>query len=118
MVFEKISSWTERVFTPDKVVQRQFALFKILLGRDRASLKLITRLEEMYHQPIPTDWSRVAALVNALASAVERLTESLQEMRPKVYAGLCTSHARIKNHLDQLLVETVTCRRAAPSALS
>jgi pyruvate, water dikinase len=107
MVFEKISSWTERVFTPDKVVQRQFALFKILLGRDRASLKLITRLEEMYHQPIPTDWSRVAALVNALASAVERLAESLQEMRPKVYAGLSTSHARIKNHLDQLLVETV-----------
>lgn len=103
MALKKLSSWTERVFFPDKAVQRRFALFQGLLREDRKCLKLITSLEEIYHRPIPTDWSRIAVLVRALSGATRRLIQCLVEMRPGACAGLPQSHARIHEGMLALL---------------
>lgn len=103
MVFEKITRWAEQVFTPDKVVQRQFALFQALLHEDRRALKLITQLEEISKRSIPTDWSRIALLVQALTKTIERLIHSLQAMRPDAYAELTDSFDRISDQLYKLL---------------
>ncbi len=103
MVFEKITRWAEQVFTPDKVVQRQFTLFQALLHKDRRALKLITQLEEISKRSIPTDWSRIALLVGALTKTIERLILSLQAMRPDAYAELTNSFDRISGLIDALL---------------
>ncbi|MGB3221643.1 MAG: PEP/pyruvate-binding domain-containing protein [Desulforhopalus sp.] len=103
MVFEKIIRWAEQVFTPDKVVQRQFALFQALLHEDRRALKLITQLEEISKRSIPTDWSRIALLVRALTKTIERLIHSLQAMRPYAYDELTDSFVRISDQLYKLL---------------
>lgn len=103
MVFEKITRWAEQVFTPDKVVQRQFALFQALLHEDRRALKLITQLEEISKRSIPTDWSRIALLVQALTKTIERLILSLQAMGPDAYTELTDSFDRISDQLYKLL---------------
>ncbi len=112
MVFAKIAArfipWAERLFTPDKVVQRQFTHFQELLRRDRACLKLITHLEEIAHRPGATDWSRVSLLVQALIVASERLIHCLQGMRPAAYDELVDSHRLISERLRELLPQPAT----------
>jgi pyruvate,water dikinase len=103
MVFEKITRWAEHVFTPDKVVQRQFALFQALLHEDRRALKLITQLEEISKRSLPTDCSRIAVLVKVLSNTIERLIHSLQAMRPEAYAELTDSFDRISDQIGRLL---------------
>jgi pyruvate,water dikinase len=103
MVLEKITRWAERVFTPDRIVQRRFVLFQALLREDRRCLKLITKLEEIYRRPIPSDWSRIALLAGILSATIERLIGSLQTMRPEAYAELTKSYNRISDLLDKLL---------------
>lgn len=99
MALKKITAWAERVFTPDKVAQRQFALFQALLREDRNCLKLITKLEEIAQRPIPCDWSRIELLVRALTAALERLTRCLEAMNPAAYGELAASQARIAERL-------------------
>ncbi len=101
MAFEKVTSWAQRLFTPDKVVQRQFDLFLGLLQEDRRCLKLITRLEEIHQRPMPTDWSRIALLTHALSAATTRLISRLQEMHPQAYSQLTQSHSRITSELER-----------------
>ncbi|MFH7319401.1 PEP/pyruvate-binding domain-containing protein [Desulfurivibrio sp. D14AmB] len=84
-------------------MRRRFELFQRLLRADRSCLKLITMLEEMEQRPIPADWSRVTLLVEALATALARLVDCLQKMRPEVYDQLTGSHARILAQLRHLL---------------
>jgi len=103
MLWARINSWAERTFTPDKVVRRRFELFQRLLRADRSCLKLITMLEEMQQRPIYVDWSRIALLVEALATALARLVDCLQKMRPGEYEQLTSSHARILDQLRPLL---------------
>ncbi|MFU8818641.1 MAG: PEP/pyruvate-binding domain-containing protein [Desulfurivibrio sp.] len=101
MALQKLTSWAERVFTPDKVVQRQFALFQALLREDRVCLKLITKLEEIAQRPLPCDWARIALLVGTLSAAMERLTRCLEEMKPGAYGELVVSQARIAGRLAE-----------------
>jgi pyruvate, water dikinase len=103
VVFQRIKSWMERTLTPDQVVQRRFALFQALLHNDRACLRLITKLEEICHRPIPTDWSRIALLVRSLSITMTRMVHCLQEMQPGAYAGLMESQARIFDQLREML---------------
>jgi pyruvate,water dikinase len=103
MVLDKITRWAERVFTPDKVVQLQFSLFQALLREDRKCLKLITKLEEIYRRPLPSDWSRIAMLIRSLSTTIERLISSLQTMQPEAYTELTKSYNRISDLLDKLL---------------
>jgi pyruvate, water dikinase len=116
MVFGKVTSWAERLFSPDKVVQRQFGLFLALLREDRRSLKLITRLEEIHQRPIPTDWSRIALLVHALSAATTRLISRLQEMRPQAYSELSESHSRITSELKQFFPQ-LECTSSPPYSI-
>jgi pyruvate, water dikinase len=101
MALQKLTSWAERFFTPDKVVQRQFALFQALLRQDRICLKLITKLEEIAQRPIPCDWTGIEALVRGLSLAMERLTRCLEEMNPGAYDELAISQARIAGRLAE-----------------
>ncbi|GAB6058705.1 PEP/pyruvate-binding domain-containing protein [Desulfonatronum parangueonense] len=103
MALQKISSWAERIFSPDKVVMRRFSMFQNLLREDRKCLKLITKLEEIHHRPIPTDWSRIALLVQALSTTTQRLIDCLVAMRPGTYDLLTHSHSRISEELMDLL---------------
>ncbi|SDB38129.1 pyruvate, water dikinase [Desulfonatronum thiosulfatophilum] len=105
MALQKITSWAERIFSPDKVVLRRFNMFQSLLREDRKCLKLITKLEEIHHRPIPTDWSRIAMLVQALSTATHRLIDCLVAMRPGTYDPLTHSHSRISADLTGLLPE-------------
>lgn len=103
MALKRLASWAEQIFTPDKAVQKQFALFQGLLQEDKKCLKLITRLEEIYHQPIVTDWRRITLLSQALASSTKSLVQCLINMRPEAYAALSDNHARIAARLQELL---------------
>ncbi|HDQ39714.1 MAG TPA: hypothetical protein ENN39_01610 [Desulfonatronum sp.] len=106
MAYAKITSWAQRVFTPDKAVQKQFALFQELLREDKKCLKLITALEEIAQKPILTDWARIAMLSRTLSAAAQRLTRCLMQMRPGAYDALAAGHDRIDEHLQKLLPQT------------
>ncbi len=117
MVFEKVTFWAERFFKPDQAVQRQFSMFQALLREDRRCLKLITRLEEIHQKPIPTDWSRIALLVQALSAATARLISRLQDMHPQAYSELTESHKRITSELKQFFPQS-ECTSSSPYSIT
>lgn len=109
MAWKAIKNWAERIITPDRAVQKQFALFQDLLREDKKCLKLITALEEIAQQPVISDWSRAALLSRTLSDAVQRLVDCLVRMRPGTYDALGSSHARIHEQLLAALPQPVIC---------
>lgn len=103
MTWKAIRNWAERIITPDKAVQKQFALFQDLLREDKKCLKLITALEEIAQKPVISDWARVALLSRALSEAAQRLVDCLTRMRPGKYDALDASHARLHERLLAML---------------
>jgi pyruvate, water dikinase len=103
MPLKKIRKWAERLFIPDEVARRQFALFQQLLREDRKCLRLITRLEEIVYSPVLVDWSRIILLTKSLSKSAGRLVECLEEMRPGAYPELLPAYDRIKRQLEELL---------------
>ena len=103
MPLKKIRKWAERLFIPDELARRQFALFQNLLHEDRKCLRLITRLEEIADHPILVDWSRIALLTQSLSNATLRLVNSLEQMNPGSYSELLSAHNRIHENLLRMI---------------
>jgi pyruvate, water dikinase len=80
--------WTLQFFTPGKLLRLKYEAFKELLRHDKKSLELITDLEEILHEGLPVDWSRVESLVRALRWSVASLIRSLIAMHPAAYGEL------------------------------
>ncbi len=88
--------WTLQVFAPGKLLRLKYEAFKELLRHDKKSLELITDLEELLHEEVSVDWTRVESLVRALLWSVGSLIRALLAMQPSAYHDLEEQFQRLE----------------------
>lgn len=80
--------WARQVFSSGHLVQDKYEAFRSLLGQDKRAHELMAELEEIYHNQLRVDFTRIENLYHELSRCVSGMAKDLNEMRPSRYHEL------------------------------
>jgi pyruvate, water dikinase len=87
-VLRLLQQFAYRVFSPTTVVREKYSAFKDLLEQDHQAHKAMARIEKIYHDRLPVDFSAVRHAYEDLVRALTDMSENLKRMAPFSYKSL------------------------------
>jgi pyruvate,water dikinase len=97
--------WANQAFSPGTVLKEKYTAFKILLEQDKQAHDLMAEIEEIYHEQVCVDVSRIEKKYRALSETVGRIVSSLNRMHPSRYRDLEGFYRKIDGYARQIFVQ-------------
>jgi len=87
--------FSEKLLSPDKLIQKRYATFMDLLASDRSSHSLLAEIETIFYGSQPVDIARLRQLLTEFSGHVAEILACLHTLAPGQYRNLDAYYKKI-----------------------
>lgn len=103
LLMKKLNYWTDQFFASQDRMHRKYGAFKSLIRHDRRAHSRMAAMEEIFHDGKRVDFTRIAALYEALSGAVGDMVADLNAICPACYKSLRSYYRKFDNYIRYIM---------------